>query len=170
MGRVMQGDITVPYQWTPGDIYGRFLGGLKNKKILGIKCDSCKKVYCPPQDVCPVCYEDFKIDNFVEVGEEGEISSFTVVFRQEFPKKPSNEYLDTRISPAKTKEFPLLWQPETPYAIISVRLKGADTDFFHIAKGATIDKLAVGKKVKAVWKENTEGYILDIDRFEVISD
>lgn len=168
MGRVMQGDIAVPYQWTPGNIYGRFLGGLKNKKILGIKCSTCNKVYCPPQDVCPTCYEDFNPDNFVEVSDEGEITAFTVIMHKEFPEKPSNEYLDKRIEPAKTKDFPLVWQPDTPYAIISVKLKGSDTDMLHIAKEGTLNKLAIGKKVKAVWKENPEGYILDIDRFEIV--
>lgn len=169
MSRVMSGDITVPYQWTPGDIYGRFLGGLKNKKVLGVKCSSCNKVYCPPQDVCPECYEDLLASGLTEVKDEGVITAFTVVEHQQFPPPPSNEYLDKRISPAKTKEFPLLWAPDVPYAIISVKLEGSDACLLHIAKAPDLDKLSVGKKVKAVWKENTEGYILDIERFEVLN-
>jgi uncharacterized OB-fold protein len=168
MGRVLEWDITVPFRWTCGEIYGSFLGGLKNKKILGIKCKSCKKVYVPPQEICPECYEDWTKEDMVEVKDEGVVLSFTKIYQNFFGEKPSEEYLTKRIEPANYKDYPLLWMPEVPYAIVIVKLDGADTGFLHIVKKDEMEKLEIGKKVAAIWREERTGEILDIDSFKVI--
>ncbi|MEW6200376.1 MAG: OB-fold domain-containing protein [bacterium] len=150
--RVLEGDITVPYQWTPGKIYGRFLGGLKNKKILGCKCKKCKKVFVPPTDLCPVCLYDFDDADFKEVSDEGTVNSFTVV---EIPLIRFVEYAINR--------------PDPPYAIISIKLDGADTDLLHLVKGdENLKRLKVGARAKAAWRDDTHGLLLDIDGFNIV--
>ncbi len=169
MSRILDWDITVPYKWTTGSVIGKFLGGLKEHNILGAKCPACKKVFVPPQDLCPDCYVDLGEDDFVDVKNEGKVISFTKVEQDFFGKKPSEEYLNSRISPASVDEHPLLWPPEVPYAIVMVQLTGADTAMVHLVKGKDMDKLAVGGQVKAVFKDETIGHIMDIECFEVIS-
>ncbi len=167
MGKVLSWDITVPYRWTCGEIYGGFLGALKNKKILGIKCRSCEKVYVPPQEVCPACYEDLRIDDFVDVGNEGIVVGFTKVLKNFFGEKPNEEYLIKRIAPANYKEHPLFWFPEVPYAIIMIKLDVADSNFLHIMKSEQMEKLKIGVRVVASWKEQPEGDIFDLEFFKI---
>ncbi len=169
MARKLDWDITVPYKWTTGPVIGKFLGGLKEHTILGGKCPACKKVFVPPQDLCPDCYVDLTEDDFVELKNEGEIISFTQVNQNFFGEKPSDEYLNSRISPADVSEHPLLWPPEPPYAIVMVKIDGADTAMVHLVKGNEMDKLKVGARAKAKFKGETIGHILDIEQFEIIS-
>lgn len=168
MPRILDWDITVPYRWTCGPIFGRFLGGLKEKQIMGIKCESCKKVYCPPQETCPDCGETFDPENFVNLGEEGEVISFTRIEENFFGSPPDPEYIQKRIAPAELEEHPVMWPPEAPYAMALVRVDGADSAFLHLVKGDDMDRLATGSRVRAVWKEEREGYLLDLERFTLI--
>lgn len=168
MSRVLDWDITVPYRWTTGPVFGLFLGGLKEKKIFGAKCSSCSKVYVPPQDTCPACLEDFTEDSFVEVKPEGEVISFTKIVNNFFGERPTDDYLNTRIRPVDVEEHPLLWPPDVPYAVALIKLDGADTSLAHLVKGSDMDKLKVGTKVKAVWEDERIGHILDIERFQII--
>lgn len=166
--RVWSGNITVPYRWTPGPIYGRFLGALKDNKIQGVKCSGCFRVYVPPSDLCPVCFSDFSEDDLIEVEDEGIVTSYTIIETDYWPPKPSEEVIRKAIAPTKLEEYPLLWRPDIPYALVAVKLKGADTNFLHIATGEDLKKLKVGAKVKAVWREDKQGDLFDLERFEVI--
>lgn len=168
MARVLEWDITVPYQWTCGPIYGLFLGGLKEKQLLGFKCDPCNKVFCPPQETCPQCGEAFDPENYKELGDQGEVISFTRIEENFFGPPPDPEYLRKRIAPADLDEHPLIWPPDVPYTLVMVRIDGADNAFLHLASGDEAEKLSVGCRVKALWKEEGEGYLLDLDGFSVI--
>ncbi len=169
MYRVMKGDITVPYQWTTGPIYGKFLSGLTQEEIWGLKCPDCNKVYVPPQEVCPKCYRDMAEDQFVSVSQEGTVVSYTKVERHFFGEKPSDEFLAQRIQPADYSEHPLLFPPDPPYAMALIQLDGTDSCLLHLVKEEDMDKLQAGGRVKAEWKEGEkEGYILDLESFKVI--
>ncbi len=167
MARVLDWDITVPYQWTCGPIYGRFLGGLKEKLLLGIKCEPCDAVFCPPQETCPICGAAFDPENFQTLGQEGEVISFTEIKDNFFGPPPDMEYISKRIAPADLEEHPVMWPPEAPYTMALVRVDGADCAFLHLITG-DMSKLKVGSRVKAVWKEEAEGYLLDLEGFGVI--
>ncbi|HOB87209.1 MAG TPA: zinc ribbon domain-containing protein [Bacillota bacterium] len=168
MSRVLDWDITVPFRWTCGPVYGRFLGGLKEKQLLGFECPRCQEVYCPPQDICPRCGGDFDPEQCRPLGEEGDLVSFTVVEANLFGPRPDDEYLRRRIHPADLGEHPLLWPPDPPYAIVMVRLDGAANNFLHLARGEDLSRLQVGCRMRAVWKEEREGFLLDLDRFTVL--
>lgn len=58
-------------------IYTAYRDGLKEGKLLGLKCNQCGTYICPPRKVCPECQsEDLDI---VELSGKGEILTFTVV-------------------------------------------------------------------------------------------
>lgn len=138
---VFNGNITYPYSWATGKAIGAFLTALRDdKKILGAKCTRCNKVFVPPQEFCPLCFE--AIEGFVTLGDEGVIETYTVVH----------------------KAFP--WRPvEPPYVLASIKLSGADTNLVHLVKTAQPDAVRTGQKVRAVWKDERLGSLMDIEGF-----
>lgn len=139
---VNKSKIGVPYSWWAGDTASKFLISLRDdKKIIGMKCSQCSKVYIPPRKVCPTCF----IDNteWVEVSDEGTVISFTVARRQlaSIPKK-----------------VPVI------YAIIM--LDGADTGVLHFIDNIQPDAVKIGMRVKAVFADERKGRIRDIAYFK----
>ena len=54
---VAEGRITMPYRYFAGSIGTKFFRGLKEeKKIMGLKCPDCQKVYIPPRPTCGSCF------------------------------------------------------------------------------------------------------------------
>jgi len=135
----------LPVLSTAGKTGSRFLTELRdNQRIMGLKCPVCNIVYVPPKSVC-TCYN--QLDEWVEVGSEGVLIACTVV---------NETYSD-------------LYQPKkAPYGLGIIKLDGADTGLCHFVSETDPSKLTVGARVKAVFKENREASILDIDYFEVV--
>ena len=133
------------YYWHLGEYMSRFLLGLRDKKtILGIKCSSCGRVYVPPREVCGRCFRT--MDHWIDLGTEGSIYAFTVV------KLP---YID----PNTGKPI------KVPRTDIYVKLDGADTCLMHWLDESDEKRIAVGARVKAVFKEHRRGTIHDIECF-----
>lgn len=124
-----------------GTIDSRFFAELRdNKKIMGIKCPTCNRVYVPPRVVCKECFHELK--EWVEVSSRGTLLTYTVI-----PE-------------------PGIHQPmQPPYAIGIIQLDGADTGLIHCIGEAEFGQLRVGMRVRAVFKEEREGNILDIKYF-----
>lgn len=142
----LQWNFKSQYKWATGYAISLFFGELKNSgKLIGVKCQKCRKVLFPPQDYCEFCSSAIK--DFVEVSPYGVISAVAKVYD-----------IDPKIS------FP------TPYAYILVQLKGADTSFLHIVRGEDVEIAEIGSPVRAVIKEKREGNILDIERFVVVKE
>ncbi len=112
-----------------------------NKKILGIKCPSCGKVYVPPRLHCPTCF--VRMSEWVELSGKGTLSSYTIVRYQEpyMPKEP-------------------------PFAYGVIQMDGADTGMAHLLGEVDLDKIKIGIRLEPVFKEEREGSILDIDYFK----
>ena len=142
--KVYRGAIKVPYKHTAGAYVEKFITEIgKNNKIYGVKCPKCNKVNVPPKMICVECFE--KMEEWVEIGNQGIVKGFTVITHS-------------------TPVMPF----EPPFAYGIIRLDGADTDLVHIIKESDTDKLKIGIKVKAVFKENPRKSILDIEYFEPI--
>jgi uncharacterized OB-fold protein len=140
----LKGQIAVPYSWWVGATGSRFLIALRDdKKIMGTRCGSCGKVYVPPRKNCGDCFRD--IEEWVELGNEGEVASFSIV---RFPFK---------LHPAKT-----------PFAYALIKLDGADVSLLHIVTGK-LDALKRGSRVRAKFREERTGHIMDIESFEILS-
>jgi len=139
---VEPGKMEIPYRYHAGAVGSRFLIELRDRqKILGIRCPACNKVYVPPKSTCIHCFA--KLDEWVELGNEGTLTSFAVVYQPEPP-------------------HPL--KPPFTYGI--VQLDGADTGLVHFIGEAEAEDLRSGMRVQAVFKEDRSGSILDIKYFK----
>jgi uncharacterized OB-fold protein len=139
---VVEGKLALPYTYFAGRVGSTFITTIRDKnKIMGVKCNTCNKVFVPPRQTCERCLEDIR-DNWVELGNSGEVVNYTVV-----------RYDDKHL-PRKA-----------PFVMAMIKLDGADTPMVHILEGVDIDKVQIGLKVKAVFAEQTTNTILDIDHF-----
>ena len=139
----VDGKLALPYTYFAGRVGSKFLTTIRDeKKIMGIKCNKCNKVFVPPRQTCDVCLEDIR-DNWIDVQNTGEVTNFTVV-----------RYDD--------KHLP----KKAPYVLAMIKLDGADTSLVHVVEGIDVDKAKVGMKVQAVFAKETTSTILDIDHFK----
>jgi len=142
---VIEGKLALPYTYFAGRVGSTFITTIRDKqKIMGVKCNACDKVFVPPRQTCERCLEDIR-DNWVELGNTGEVVNFTVV------------RYDDRHLPRKA-----------PFALAMVKLDGADTPMVHILEGIDLQKIQIGMKVQAVFAEKSTNTILDIDHFEPV--
>ena len=128
-----------PYTRTVGDVMGRFFTSLRDGRIEGIR-GSDGRIICPPTEYDPVTSET--LSEFVAVGPAGEVTTWTWVTK------------------------PLADNPlDRPFAWALIRLDGADTAMLHAVDAGTAAKMASGMRVRAQWREATEGGIRDIECF-----
>ncbi len=137
-----------PFHYAAG-VYGSvFINELRdNKKLVGIKCPKCGKVYVPPRRVCPPCFTE--MTELVEVASEGSVYTFTVV---------SFGFVD----PGTGKE------KAVPYTAAVIKLDGADNNFLHFIDETDPTKIKLGARVKAVFEEERHGGLLDIKHFTLV--
>lgn len=132
------------YTRSTGPVVGHFLTGLRDRKIFGNRA-SDGRVIVPPMEYDPVTAQ--ALDEFVEVGQEGEIVSWCWV------RQPRAAH-------------PL----EKPFAWAMIRLDGADVPMIHCIRAGTEEELATGARVRAVWADETRGFITDIAYFEQVQE
>ncbi len=123
--------IQLLFQFTPGVAASRFLRGIAEGKLLGLRCSNCGKVYVSPRGSCPKCGAP-TIDE-APVADRGTITSFSIV------RVPS-EGIDI----------------ELPFVCASILLDGADNTFYHVIKDIPVDDVRMGMRVKAVWVPREE--------------
>ncbi len=135
---------SAPYEHATGPVGTRFFTELRdNQKILGMKCSGCNIVYMPPRSTCPRCFA--KLEEWVELGDEGTLLTYTVV-RYHEPTHPT----------------------DAPFAYGIIKLDGADTGIGHLLGEVDLKNISIGMRVKAVFKEEREGNLLDIKYFKPI--
>lgn len=138
---VYHGKIYIPNTYTAGAVGSRFLIELRdNKKIMGTKCPTCDLVFVPARSVCKYCFA--QLDQWVEVSDKGTLLTYTMASQS------------NGVQPV---------DPPIIYGI--VQLDGASTGLVHMLSEVDFEKLAVGMRVKAVFKEERAGSILDIKYF-----
>mgnify|MGYP001161879263 FL=1 len=137
-----------PFNYAVGMYGSKFFKELReNRKILGIKCPKCGKVYVPPRRVCGECFVE--MTEFVEVGPKGVIGTFTIL-RYAF------------IDPETGEQKPV------PYGYGFIRFDGADTLFQHYISIEDESKIKIGARVEPVFSEERKGNVKDILYFKVI--
>jgi hypothetical protein len=145
---VTSGEMYQPYKYSLSTLGAQFLAEMKdNKKLFGVKCPKCKRVYVPPRPVCGRCYE--KMDELVQVSDEGEIVACAII---EFGFVDPNTGIERPV----------------PYGTAFIRLDGADTALSHFLDSVDRKKVKVGARVKAVFEETRIGGIMDIKCFKLI--
>lgn len=122
--------ITVParleYTYAPGRAQTRYLAGLAERRTLGERCPSCRKVYVPPRGACPTC--GVATDEQVEVGPRGTVTTFCIVN-------------------IKAKGLDI----EVPYVYAHIALDGAGLALHARIGGIPYDQVRMGLRVEPVW-------------------
>ena len=132
------------YTRSTGPVVGRFLTGLRERRIVGIRA-SDGRVIVPPMEYDPQTAA--ALTEFVEVGQQGTIVSWCWV-RQPRAAHPMQE----------------------PFAWAMIQLDGADVPMLHCVAAAAEDALSTGARVQAVWADEPRGFITDIRCFELAGD
>ena len=144
---IIDGRWDIPYRHTAGRAATRFFRELKeNKRIVGARCPSCRRVLVPPRGFCERCF--VPLDEFVGVEDKGTLTTFTIVYAH----------------------FTSL--PPPPYCVGIVKLDGADTGLIHYVGGVDLQDMeaakkaiSVGMRLQAIWRDEREGKITDIEYF-----
>lgn len=134
--------VTLRYDYSLGEVAGRFMDGLKEGKILATRCSKSALTYLPPRSYCERTFE--KCDSWVEVGLQGVIETSTIVVRGFEGKR------------------------NPPVAIAFVRLDGADSAIGNYVDGLDLSnyeeamkRLAPGQRVRVEFAAQREGRITD---------
>jgi len=125
-----------PYTRTVGPVIGKFLTGLRDGRLFGIRCRG--KVICPPIEYDPDSGETLALD-FVEVGPGGVVESWSWI-----------------AEPTRKHPFQL------PFAFALIRLDGADTAIVHAVAAAGSDAMAAGMRVRAQYRAERKSAITDV--------
>ena len=139
----VDGKIAIPYDYAAGRIASRFLIELRdNKKIFGLRCSDCEKVYVPPRSVCKYCFK--QLDEWVEVSDKGTLITYTVIYRQNDAAQPE----------------------KIPFAYGIIQLDGANTGLVHMLGEVNFNDIKIGMRLQAAFKEERVASILDIKYFK----
>ena len=129
-----------PYTRSVGPVLGRFFAGLRERRIIGIRMAD-GRVLVPPQEYDPET--SAALDEFVDVGDAGVVTAWAWV-AQPRPKHPLQH----------------------PFAFALIRLDGAGTPMLHVVHTGREAAMATGMRVRARWRDETQGDIHDIVCFE----
>jgi uncharacterized OB-fold protein len=131
-----------PYRRSAGPILGRFFTEIRDhRRFLGVKTAS-GEILCPPVDVDPDTLEDLSVDDLVEVGPAGCVTSWTWL------REPRSGN-------------PL----ERPFAWALIRLDGADSALLHAVDAGSESAMRTGMRVVPRFREERNGEIRDIACF-----
>lgn len=138
------------FDYAAGTYATRFMTELRETgRLHGTRCTNCARVLVPPRPICGICAAP--TDEWVEVGPDGTITGFTVV---EVPF----------IDPMTGEQRPV------PYGFAFIKLTGADTNIYHFLEESRHEKLHVGMRVEAVFRDERIGSMADISCFRTLED
>jgi len=129
-----------PYSRSVGPVISRFLTGLRERRIEGIRTID-GRVLVPPTEYDPETGE--ALTEFVEVGTAGVVTTWAWV------ASPRPKHLI-----------------DHPFAWALVRLDGADTALLHMVDAGDEARMATGMRVRVRWRDERKGHITDIAYFE----
>lgn len=129
-----------PYRRSLGPVLSRFITGLRDRRIEGIRARD-GRVLVPPQEYDPETGES--LDEFVPVGSAGVVTTWAWVT-------------------APRAKHPLA----RPFAWALVRLDGADSALLHAVDARDPARMRTGMRVRARWRDETVGEMRDIACFE----
>jgi uncharacterized OB-fold protein len=133
-----------PYTRSVGPVVGRFLAGLKDGRVEGVRAAD-GRVLVPPTEYDPDTGEAVT-DEWVEVGPAGEVTTWAWL-----AEPRSNNPLDRA------------------FAWALIKLDGADTALLHVVDARDESAMRTGMRVRARFREEREGLITDIEAFEAES-
>ncbi len=137
------------YAHDRGVAIGRYLAGLKQGKILAVRCHTCNRIMIPPRAFCELCFRP--TDGWVEVKDTGTINTFSLC------------YITWDVRRVKEPQIP---------AVIEIDGASPGMGIMHLIGGIDPARVRRGMRVKAVWKpaEEREGAITDIRYWQPIEE
>jgi len=140
--QVITDTISLRYDYSVGQVAGRFMDGLKEGKILATRCSKSGLTYLPPRAFCEQTFEP--CDAWVEAGMTGVIEQSTIVVRGYEGKR------------------------QAPQAVAFVRLDGVDSAIPNYVDGldlqdlqAAMKRIKPGTRVRVVFEKQRQGRITD---------
>jgi uncharacterized OB-fold protein len=127
------------YRRSVGPVLGRFLAGLRDGRIEGVRGRD-GRVIVPPQEYDPVTAEP--LTEWAPVGPGGVVVSWAWI-AEPLPNQPLAR----------------------PFAWALVRLDGADTTLLHAVDAGAEDAMRTGMRVTVRWHAERVGDIRDIECF-----
>ena len=116
------------YAFTAGLAQSRFLTGISQKKILGMRCPVCRQVYVPARGSCPT--DGVATTEEVELSHKGTVTTYCVV------------------------NVPFQGQSiEIPYICAQILLDGANIAFMGLIQEIPATEVRMGLRVEAVWAD-----------------
>jgi uncharacterized OB-fold protein len=128
-----------PYHRSVGPVIGRFLAGLRDRRIFGVRAGD--RVIVPPIEYDPETGN--AISEMVELRDTGVVTSWTWI-----AEPRGNHPLDR------------------PFAFALIRIDGADTSMLHAVDAGNEASMRSGMRVQARWRDERQGAITDIACFE----
>ncbi|MET8473479.1 OB-fold domain-containing protein [Streptomyces sp. NPDC006422] len=116
------------YTYSPGGAQTRYINALAERRTVGERCPSCRKVYIPPRGACPTC--GVATTDQVEVGPGGTVTTYCIVN-------------------IKAKNLDI----DVPYVYAHIALDGADLALHGRIAGIPYDQVRMGLRVEPVWTE-----------------
>ncbi|WP_225096015.1 Zn-ribbon domain-containing OB-fold protein [Streptomyces sp. CoH27] len=116
------------YIYSPGRAQSDYINALSERRTVGERCPSCRKVYVPPRGACPTC--GVATSERVEVGPRGTVTTFCIVN-------------------IKARNLDI----EVPYVYAHIALDGADLALHARIGGIPYDQVRMGLRVEPVWAE-----------------
>jgi uncharacterized OB-fold protein len=127
------------YQRSTGPVIGRFLTGLRDRRIEGART-AAGRVLVPPTEWDPDTGQP--IADFVEVGQTGVVTTWAWM------------------------AAPRRFQPlDRPFAWALILLDGADTAMLHAVDAGKPERMATGMRVVARWRDERVGSMRDLACF-----
>ena len=119
---------------------------LKEKKLVGLQCRSCNRVFFPPKLVCGHCF--VKPDLWVDVRETAQVATYSITYEK---NKETGEVV------------------EKP--VVCIRHDGTDTAFLGtLSPDIDFKDAYVGMPLKVKWVDEPQGNIGDMEYYEVLED
>lgn len=141
--------MTLSWRYGTSWYFAEFIRALRDeRRLLGLRCPLCRRVYLPPRPLCGNCRAELR--EWVEVKDSGTVRAFTSV------------HLPI-IDPATGQPRP------TPYGMALIQLDGADTTLNHYLAENDPAKLRIGMRVRAVWRAERKGALSDIVHFVALT-
>jgi uncharacterized OB-fold protein len=130
--------LTIAFDYTRslGPVLGRFMAGLRERRVLGGRT-SDGRVHVPPLEYDPITHEP--VTELVEVFPTGTVVTWAWMAN------------------------PIEGQPlDRPFGWALIRLDGADTPMLHAVDAGSPDAMSTGMRVAAQFREERTGAITDV--------
>lgn len=141
---LLRSELVMDLTWrvSAGRAFTAFAAALRERRLLGLRCAGCGRVYLPPRPLCGDCR--LRLSEWVEVGPEGTVETATVVHL------PITDPVSGESRPG-------------PYAMGLIRLDGAGTTVNHYLAS---EGIGAGARVRPLWRKQRTGTMADVACFE----